>query len=103
MFESGAVVCLGLVMWFSKMSWRTRMRLLSHPLAVDILVFTLLTLIHWGTFSGVMAATVGALMTSVLLTAGRKVWGYTENGKYVRGMYDVSEHLKLNAHCDDRR
>jgi hypothetical protein len=89
MFESGAVVCLGLVMWFSKCSWRTRMMLLSHPLAVDILVFTILTILHWGTFSGVMAATVGALMTSVLLTAGRKSFGYMENGKYIRGMWDI--------------
>lgn len=94
MFESGAVVCLGLVMWFSKCSWRTRMMLLSHPLAVDILVFTVLTMIHWGTFSGVMAATVGALMTSVLLTMGRKAFGYMEKGKYIRGVYDISAQLE---------
>ncbi len=94
MFESGAVVCLGLCMWFGKCSWRTRMMLLSHPLAVDILVFTVLTLIHWGTFTGVMAATIGAVMTSVLLTAGRKVFGYMENGVYVRGMQDMSMHLE---------
>jgi hypothetical protein len=93
MFESGAVVCLGLAMWFGKCSWRMRMRLLSHPLAVDILVFTILTIVHWGTFSGVMAATVGALMTSVLLTCGRKAFGYMEQGKYKRGMWDMSSQL----------
>jgi hypothetical protein len=70
MFESGAVICLGLVMWFSRTSWRTRMWLLSHPLALDILTFVVLVLLHWGTFSGVMAATVGALMVSVMLTCG---------------------------------
>lgn len=93
MFESGAVVCLGLTMWFSKCSWRMRMLLLSHPLAVDILVFTVLTLIHWGTFSGVMAATVGAVMTSMLLTAGRSAFGYMKNGVYIRGAWDISERL----------
>lgn len=94
MFESGAVICLGLVMWFSRTSWRTRMWLLSHPLALDILTFVLLVFLHWGTFSGVMAATVGALMVSVMLTGARKAFGYTENGKYIRGMWDISEHLK---------
>lgn len=94
MFESGAVICLGLVMWFSRTSWRTRLWLLSHPLAIDILVFVLLTLIHWGTFSGVMAATVGALMVSVLLTCGRKAFGHMEKGKYERGIWDIKEHLK---------
>lgn len=94
MFESGAVVCLGLAMWFGKCSWRTRMLLLSHPLAVDILVFTILTMIHWGTFSGVMAATVGAAMTSVLLSAGRKAFGYMEKGKYVPGVYNISSQLE---------
>jgi len=93
MFESGAVVCLGLAMWFGKCSWRTRLMLLSHPLAIDILIFTILTAVHWGTFSGVMSATIGAVMASVLLTIGRKVWGYNEDGKYIRGMVDVSEHL----------
>lgn len=93
MLESGLLVALGLCMWFGKCGWRTRMFMLSHPLAIDILVFTLLTLIHWGTFSGVMAATVGALMCSVLLSGGRKLWGYRENGKYVRGMYDMTSKL----------
>ena len=74
------------------------MMLLSHPLAVDSLVFTILTMIHWGTFSGVMAATVGALMTSVLLTCGRHAFGYTVKGKYIRGMWDVSSQL-LKEKC----
>jgi len=71
------------------------MWMLSHPLAIDILVFTVLTVIHWGTFSGVMAATVGALMCSVLLTAGRKSFGYMENGKYVPGVWNIAHLLEI--------
>lgn len=93
MFESGAIICFGLAMMFGKCSWRTRMWMLSHPLAIDIMCFTLLCVLHWGTFSGVMAATVGAAMCSVLLTCGRKAFGYRVNGKYVRGMWDVSDKL----------
>lgn len=92
MFESGAIVALGLIMWFMKCSWRTRMRILSHPLAIDLTVFAFLTAIHWGTFSGVMAATIGAVMCSILLTCGRKCFGYMEHKRYKPGIWNV-EHL----------
>lgn len=93
MFESGAIISLGLIMWFAKCSWKTRIRLLSHPLALDILVFTVLTLLHWGTFSGVMAATIGAVMTSVLISAGRAMFGYMEKSNYVAGRINVKAKL----------
>lgn len=94
MIESGIIVCMGLVMWFIKTKWSTRMWILSHGLFIDIVVFVTLTALHWGTYTGVMAATVGALMCSILISLGRKVWGYNEKGKYIRGMYDVSHKLK---------
>ncbi len=93
MFESGFVVCFGLVMWFLRCKWKTRIKLLSYPLVLDIAVFVLLTAIHWGTYTGVMAATIAALMTSLLISIGRKLFGYFANGYYVRGMIDVTEHL----------
>jgi len=95
MFTSGAVIALAIALWFSKLSWRARMRLLSHPLMLDICVFIVITALHWGTFSGVMAAAVGALMVSVMISGARNLWGYTEpkTGKYVRGMFDVSDKL----------
>jgi len=93
MITSGFIICLGLVFWFSRLSWRARMRLLSHPLMLDILVFILLTAVHWGTYTGVMSAAVGALMVSLLLTAGRWAFGYNVNGKYKRGAWDISAKL----------
>lgn len=90
MFGSGLVVCLGMMVWFAKCGWRMRLRLLSFPLFVDLIVFLFLTIIHWGTFSGVMAATAGALMVSLLLSLGRKMFGHMRNGDYVRGWLDVS-------------
>lgn len=92
MLESGVVVALGLIMWFAKCSWRMRMRILSYPLLIDITVFAVLTAIHWGTFTGVMAATIGALMCSILLSLGRKAFGHMDGRTYVRGMWDV-QHL----------
>lgn len=93
MLEMGIVVGLGLLVSLAKMSWAWRMRVLSNPLAMDIGVFVLLTMIHWGTFSGVMVATVGALFCSIVLSIARKAVGYIENGKYVRGFWDIKEKL----------
>ncbi len=93
MIEMGVVVGLGLLVMFAKLSWAWRMRLLSNPLAVDCLVFALLTTIHWGTFSGVMVAAVGALFCSVVLSLGRYVYGYVENSEYHSGLFDVRSKL----------
>ncbi len=87
MIEMGLVVALGLIVTFCKLSQRNRLRMLSYPVAMDIAVFTLLCFLHWGTFSGVMVATVGALFCSIVLSAGRWAFGYIENGKHVPGHF----------------
>lgn len=93
MIEMGIVVGLGLLVMFAKLDWRWRMRLLSNPLAVDVIIFLLLTAVHWGTFSGLMVAAVGALFCSVVLSIGRYVYGYVENGEYHSGLFDVRSKL----------
>lgn len=89
MLEMGIVVALGLIVTFCKLSWRNRLRMLSHPVAMDIAVFALLTMLHWGTFSGVMVATIGALFCSMSLSAGRWAFGYMERGQYIPGRFNV--------------
>lgn len=93
MLEMGIVVGLGLLVSLAKMNWKWRMRVLSNPLAMDIGVFAFLTMMHWGTFSGVMVATVGALFCSIVLSIARRAVGYIENGKYVRGFWDIEDKL----------
>lgn len=89
MIEMGIVVALGLIVTFCKLSWRNKLRMLSHPLAMDIAIFALLCFLHWGTYSGVMVATVGALACSLVLAAGRWAFGYMAKGKYVPGKWIV--------------
>lgn len=89
MIEMGLVVAVGLLAVFFKLSWRSRLRMLSHPLAMDIAVFMFLTWIHWGTYSGVMVATVGALTCSIVLGALRWAFGYMSAGKHVCGRFTV--------------
>lgn len=93
MIEMGLIVGIALLISMSKMNWRWRLRILSNPLLVDVIVFTFLVLIHWGTFTGVMVATIGAMIVSLLLSAGRKAYGHIENGDYVAGYIDVSNKL----------
>ena len=93
MIESGIIVGLALLFTLAKMSWPWKLRVLSHPVLVDVFVFIGLVFLHWGTFSGVMVATIGAFMCSLVLSAGRWLYGYYENGKRVPGVFDISNKL----------
>lgn len=89
MLESGIIVAAGLIFLFCRLSWRNRLRMLSHPLAIDIVVFVALNWIHAGTAIGVMTAAVAALACSICLTIGRKLFGYMRKGEYVPGKFRV--------------
>lgn len=93
MFEMGFVVGLGLIVTLLKAPPKVKVAVLSKPLAMDIVIFVLLCILHWGTFSGVMVATIGALTCSVVLSMGRKVYGYKVGKLYHRGMVDLSHAL----------
>lgn len=93
MLEMGIVVGIGLIVMLAKLSWRGKMVVLSNPLAVDITAFIALTLLHWGTFSGVMVAAIGALFCSITLSLGRWLVGYVESGTYRPGLFNVGDKL----------
>lgn len=93
MIEMGIIVGIGLLVSLVKMNWAWRMRTLSYPLAIDIAIFIALCLIHWGTFSGVMVATIGAMTCSLVLSGARFLYGHIEEGTYQRGYFDVSSKL----------
>ena len=94
MLEMGLIVGLSLIVFFIRASWSIRMWMLSHPLVMDLAVFILLTALHWGTFSGVMVATIGALTCSVALSIGRKAFGYRVGTMYYPGMFNIAKELK---------
>ncbi len=92
--ESGLIVAAGLLFTFFKLSWKTRLKMLGFPLALDLSVFGVLNLLHWGTFSGVMVAAVGALVCSALISIGRKTVGYISGGQYFAGRINVFNKIK---------
>ena len=93
MIEMGVVVGMGLLITLVKMNWKWRMHLLSNPVIADALIFTILMLLHWGTFSGVMVATVGAMTCSLVLSAARWGYGHVESGVYQPGYFDIGSKL----------
>jgi hypothetical protein len=91
--ESGVIVALGLLFTFFKLSWKMRLKMLGRPLMMDIAVFVILNILHWGTFSGVMVAATGALITSAMISLGRWAVGYIEQNKYFSGVLNVASKL----------
>lgn len=85
--ESGVIIFLGLVLLGAKLKPTTSLRLLGYPFALDLGVSLLAFLMHYGTFSGVMAAAVAGLMCSGFTTVARKIVGYIRNGVYYPGKF----------------
>ena len=90
MFESGIAVGLGLLLSLAKMSWKWKLRILSNPLVMDAIVFCVLCVLHWGTFSGVMAATIGAGIVSIVISFGRWFVGYNTKSGFHPGVIDIT-------------
>ena len=45
--------------------------------------------VHWGTFSGVMAATFAGLLTSLATSALKRLVGYIEADRYHPGLLNL--------------
>lgn len=88
--ESGVIIFLGLLFLSFKLPLRVSLRLLGRPLTVDIAVSLLAFAMHYGTFSGVMAAAVAGLMTSAYTSIARKLFGYISDNTYYPGHIAVN-------------
>lgn len=83
--ESGVIIFIGLLLLGLKLPLKTSLRLLGRPLALDLGVSVLAFLMHYGTFSGVMAAAVAGLMCSGFTSLARYSVGYIVGNKYHPG------------------
>jgi hypothetical protein len=91
MFATGSAVFLALLLILAKLPRRLLLRLLRYDFALDVGVTLLVMFLHWGSFDGVMAATVAGLMTSFATSAAKRLVGYIQDGRYVPGVI----HLKV--------
>ena len=89
MIETGFLVFLGVALILWKLPRRLMLRLLAHDVALDLTVSVLVLMIHWGTFSGVMAATVAGLTMSLATSGAKRLFGYIDNKRYVPGLINL--------------
>ena len=90
MLTTGFTIFLGVGLILAKLPRRTMLRVLKHDLALDVAVSLITLMIHWGTFSGVMAATVAGLLTSLATSGLKKLIGYADGDNYYPGKIRLS-------------
>ena len=72
----GFVIFLGAVLLAVKLPAKTNLRLLGHALWVDIGVTVITIVLHFGTFSGLLAAAAAGVMCSITTSSARWIFGY---------------------------
>ena len=83
--ESGVIIFLGMLLLGIKLPRKVSLKLLGRPLALDFGVSVLAYAMHYGTFSGIMAAAVAGLMCSGFTSVARYAFGYIEGKQYHKG------------------
>ena len=91
MIETGFVVFLGVALILWKLPRRLMPKLLAHDVALDLTVSVLVLIIHWGTFSGIMAATVAGLLMSLATSGAKRLFGYILSNRYVPGVIHLKD------------
>ena len=90
---SGFIVFLGFLMIAGKLSLKTNLRLLGQAMWVDLAITVVAFVMHFGTFSGVMAAAVAGLLCSMLTGLLIRLIGYIKGGKYYPGYFNLANNL----------
>lgn len=83
--ESGVIIFFGMLLLGIKLPRRVSLKLLGHPLALDLSVSVIAYATHYGTFSGIMAAAVAGLMCSGFTSGARYAFGYIKDKRYHKG------------------
>ena len=90
MFTTGLVIFLGLAFILAKLPRRLMLRALHHDMALDLLVSAVVLIVHFGTFSGLMAATVAGLLTSIATSSAKRLFGSHDGTHYKPGIFHVA-------------
>ena len=89
MIATGIVVFLSAALVLLKLPRRLMLRALRHDVAIDLTVTALVLFVHWGTFSGVMAATFAGLLTSLATSTLKRLVGYIDGDRYHPGLLNI--------------
>lgn len=88
--ETGTIVFLSLLVLVWRMPKRMKLWLFGHPIWLELPFGIVAYMLHYGTFSGMMAAATAACMVFVFVQIGRWFVGYIDEGIYHRGVVDWS-------------
>ena len=91
MLFTGFMIFLGTFLILIKLPRRLMLRALKHDLLIDVTVSVIVLMIHFGTFSGVMAATIAGLLMSIATSSMKRLFGYIDGNQYHIGR------IKLNV------
>lgn len=80
MLMTGLTVFLGIALILWKLPRRLMLKILHHDLMLDLAVSVLTLFLHWGSFEGVMAATVAGLLTSLFTSGAKRLIGHIHGG-----------------------
>ena len=89
MLMTGLMVFLGVALILAKLPRRLMLKALHHDVALDLMVSAIVLAVHFGTFSGVMAATVAGLLMSLATSAAKRLFGYIDGKNYVPGVLNL--------------
>lgn len=89
MFATGFAVFAGVALILAKLKRRWMLRALNHDLAIDVAVTAVTLVVHWGTFSGVMAATIAGLLCSIATSSAKRLFGYIKGDRYFPGFINL--------------
>lgn len=78
MFALAFAIFLGFIFLFIKLPSRITLRALGKPLALDLSITILATVLHWGSFSGVIIGGLAGMMASIFSTSARFLVGYID-------------------------
>ena len=94
MFILALSVFCGVLLIFIKLPHSWLLRMLNYDLLVDFVVSAVVLLIHFGSFEGVMIATLAGLFTSIATSGAKRLFGYIKSGVYHHG------YMRLNLEAN---
>lgn len=84
--ETGMLVFFSLVIFLWQVPRGLRLWLMGHPFWFEVPFSILAYLLHWGTFSGMMAAATAACICHVFVLWHRHFLGYIRAGHFQKGV-----------------
>jgi hypothetical protein len=87
--ETGFIVFLSLIVLIWRLPRRTMLRLFGTPWLLEVPFGIAAYMLHYGTFSGMMAAAVAAILCFGFVQAGRNLVGYIKRGVYHPGTFTL--------------